>query len=131
MELRHAVRQVADCPCDQHQGELVAAVLATPEIIVRVVSTNTPAEGSRSVSASEQTTVETVVISDRTYLHGFSSLDAARELHPGATLAGIARDQAFRMACAENLSGLVVTADDATDAWAVITKSGLLGLLEG
>ena len=131
MELGAAVRQVADCPCPEHQQGFVTAVRETAEMIVRVVSTNISTEGSRIVGPAERTTIETVPISGTMYLHAFSSLDGARRRYPGATFAGVPRDEALRMACADALGGLVVTADDDSQAWAVITRDGLISLLDG
>lgn len=128
--LAEAVKLAADCPCDLHNQEFIAAVGRTTELIFEIGTMQVvSAENPRVVGPGDRITVANVTVGGRSFLRAFSSLESARHRYPNAQFAGIPTDQALRMALGETLDGLFVGADDPTDAWAVITRGGIEDLL--
>jgi hypothetical protein len=129
--LTEAIHQVADCPCNEHQGAFLAALAATDELIFLVISANVSlANGHRhQIGAGDQVLLQRASAQGRSFLLAFPDLDAALRHNPKATYAGIGREQAIAMTLGDpELAGILIAATSHNDAWAAAGSEALAAM---
>lgn len=127
--LGDAVLGVAACPCNLHQESFVASLAATDELILRVMDESDP-DVESALAGDDLIGVATAIAPDGTsFLQAFTDRGAAEATYPGARFVAVPPERAFRLALANDTSGLLVRAGETGAAWAAVTADGLTRLL--
>lgn len=130
--LTEAIQQVADCPCDKHQGAFLAALAATRELVFRVVTHNMSlADGQRirRVGPRDQVQLTVADVHGRPFLLAFPNIDAARRDDRNGTYVGVGRDQALAMIIGDpETEGILLVGATHNQAWAAAGKGALAAM---
>jgi hypothetical protein len=131
--LTEAIVLVASCPCEAHQQAFFRLAASADEWLFAIAeaSFDVVNGSTRTVAADDRVAFRTVVVDSGAHLAlAFPDQAAALRNDPAAAYAGVAPAQAARLVLADPaLAGILVAAQDDTNAWAALERPALEAII--